>query len=122
RQAERVEHFNRAHVDPAAVNPCKVERKEVQVVIRVQRVTIELDIAFDLQVLARFKQRPGRSRKAHASYVEVRKPRAALVEDVIDPGKYALAGLWIALFDEAVYDVIWQSVAFNDDKSFCLGE
>jgi hypothetical protein len=87
-----------------------------------QGVTIELDIAFDLQVLARFKQRPRRSRQAHAPHVEVRKPRAALVKDVIDPGKYALAGLWIALFDEAVYDVIRQSVAFDDDKSLYLSE
>jgi hypothetical protein len=45
-----------------------------------------------------------------------------LVEDVIDPGKQTLAGLRIALFDEAVYDVIRQSIAFDDDESLCLSE
>ena len=45
-----------------------------------------------------------------------------MIEDVIDPGKQTLAGLWVALFDETVYDVIRQPVAFDDNESLCLSE
>src|ERR1044072_391964 len=71
RQTERVEHFNRTHIDTAAVNTGEIEREEIQVVVRMQCVTVEFDVSFDLQVLAGFEQRPRRSRKAHSSYVEV---------------------------------------------------
>ena len=73
-------------------------------------------------MLACFEQRPRGRREAHATHVEVRESRATLVEDVIDPGKNALAGLWIALFDEMIDDVIRQSVAFDDDETLRLGK
>jgi hypothetical protein len=43
-----------------------------------------------------------------------------LVEDVIDPGKQALAGLRIMLFDEAIDNVVGKSVALDDDEALSL--
>ncbi len=91
RKSERVEHFNGAHIDACADDAADVQRQEVEIVVSVKRVTIEFDVAFDLQMLACFEQRPRRRGQAHAAHVEVREPRAALIEDVIDPGQHALA-------------------------------
>src|SRR6185369_1560579 len=70
--------------------------------------------------LAGFEQGPRRRREAHPAHVEMREPRAALVEDVIDPGKDALAGLRIALLDVSIDYVIRQPVAFDHDEAFRL--
>src|ERR1044072_2830636 len=71
-------------------------------------------------MLAGFEQRPRRRREAHPAHVKVREPRAALVEDVIDPGKNALAGLRIALLDVAIDDVVRKPVTFDHDEAFRL--
>ena len=55
-QSERVEHFNCRHIDARTVNAGEVEWKEVQVVVGMQRVAIELDVSFKLQVLAGLEQ------------------------------------------------------------------
>ncbi len=122
RQPERVEHFHGAHIDAAAVDTCGIEREEIQIVVRVQRIAIEFDITFDLQMLAGFEQRPGWRRQAHTADVEIRESCAALVEDVVDPRQDAFARLGIALFDVAIDNVVRQSVTFYDDDAFGLSE
>ena len=50
-------------------------------------VSIEFDVALYLKVLSCFEERPRWSGETHASDVEIRKPRAALIKDVVDPGQ-----------------------------------
>src|SRR5678815_2295632 len=73
-------------------------------------------------MLAGFEQRPRRRRETHPAHVKIREPRAALVKDVIDPGKNALAGLRIALLDVAIDDVVREPVAFDYVEAFRLCE
>src|SRR6185503_150171 len=85
RNSQRVEYFDGGHVYASADDATHVKRKEVQVIVRMKCVAIELDVPFDLEMLSGFEQRPRRRREAHAADVEVRKPSAPLVENVIDP-------------------------------------
>jgi len=71
-------------------------------------------------MLAGFEQRPRRRGETHTAHVEIREPRTALVKDVIDPGKNALAGLRIALLDGSIDDVVRQPIAFDYDEAFRL--
>ncbi len=91
RQAERVEYLNRAHINACADNTADVQRQEIEIVVSMKCVAIVFDVAFDLKVLACFKQRPRWSREAHAPHIKIRKPRAALIKDVVDPRQQAFA-------------------------------
>ena len=106
RNAERVEHFNTGHIDVSSAGVLEVEGKKVQVIVRIKNEPIEFDIALDLQMLSRVQQRPGRGGQAHAAHVEVSDARAALVEDMINPGQHALAGLRITLARKLVNHVV----------------
>ena len=86
-----VEQFRSGHVHTRAAGVGDPEGNEVEVVVGVERVAVELDVALDLQVLPRVEQRPCGAGQTHPADVEVRESRAALVEDVIDPRQNALA-------------------------------
>ena len=80
----------------------KIKGNEVEVVVSVQRVTVKLHVAFHLQVLSGVEGGPRRSGQAHAANVEITEPSAVLIEDVIDPGKLALAGARVALANKPI--------------------
>ena len=96
RHAERVEHFDALHIDAPADGGLNIEGNEIEIVVSLQRVAIKLDVAFDLKMLAGIEQRPRRRGKTHAANIEIGEARAALIEDVVNPGKLALAGARVA--------------------------
>src|SRR4051812_40822820 len=71
-------------------------------------------------MLARVEQRPRRPRKTHAPHVEVFEPRAALVEDVLEPRQKALARARVAHAYEALDRVLRQPVNLYDDDALRL--
>ncbi len=116
RDADLVEQLGAGHVHAHAADVGDPEGDEVEVVVGVERVAVELDVALNLQVLPRVEQRPGGPREAHPAHVEVRQPRAAFVEDVLEPRQHALAGARVALADEALDRVVRQAVDLDDDQ------
>src|SRR3954463_15175632 len=71
-------------------------------------------------MLARVENRPRRPRKTHAPHVEVFQPRAALVEDVLEPRQKALARTRVAHAHEALDRVLRQPVNLYDDDALRL--
>jgi hypothetical protein len=56
--AQRVEHFGPRHIYISAGGLLEIEGNEIQIVVGVQNVTVEFNIAFDLQMLPCVKLGP----------------------------------------------------------------
>jgi hypothetical protein len=118
RDPEIVEDRRPPHVALPAPRIVEPEGDEIQVVVGMLRVPVELHVAADLEMLPGIEHRPRWPRERHAAHVEVREPRAAVIEHVLDPGQHAAARPGIAFADATVEDVVRQAVGLDHHEPF----
>src|SRR5947207_221196 len=87
--AQAIQYFSAGHVDVSPHCLLNIERQRREIVIRVESCAIEFNVAFDLQMLSRVDEGPGRRGETHASDIKVGDGRAHLEKDVNETWKEA---------------------------------
>ena len=111
--AQGIQHFRARHVHGSPERLLSIERHRREIVIRVESCAIEFNVAFDLQMLSRVDEGPGRRGETHAADIKVGDARAVLEKDVIEPWQDALTGERVAFVGETLDKFIREAVDFD---------
>src|SRR5579871_2957632 len=79
-----IEELDRGHIAVLSHRRAEVERKEIEIVERVEGVAVVFGVAADFKMASGVEERPGRRGKAQAANVEVLEPGSLLPEDPAD--------------------------------------